>query len=205
MLHTRPSGGNGLAASRREQYLEERQSLGMCSRSPRRGEIESPNPLSRCPQNARCSTATRSHKVWPEIGNSIAATASFRAASGHCATRESSHNLLTCIGKKSGLGICATVPGVLRVSTCRAIEASRGAGLAFGHKSGRGTGLGGQVTTGRNRGPDATPLTKAQEYEWGGEPKPAVKGHAFRARLVSQGRPARHCPGRFFFSQASQA
>jgi hypothetical protein len=199
------AGRQRLAASRREQYLEERQSLGGGSQRPRDCQIESPIPLSPRPEKARCSTATRSRKVWREIGDFDRRERVSRAASGLLTTSESSDKALNLIDKKPNLGICATVLGVLRTRTCRAIEASRGAGLAFHHKSRRGTGLGGQVTTGRKRGPDATPITKAQEHEWGGEPKPAVKGHAFRARLVSQGRPARHCPGRFFFSEASQA
>jgi len=35
----------------------------------------------------------------------------------------------------------------------------------------------------------------------GGRADARCKGHAFGARLVSQGRPARRCPGRFFFAQ----
>ena len=174
-------------------------------RRPPGCQIESPIQLSGRPEKARCSTATRSRKVWREIGDFDRRERASRAASGLLTTPESSSNSLNLMVKKPSLGICATVLGVLRARACRAIEASRGAGLAFGHKSRRGTGLGGQVTTGRKRGPDATPLTKAQEYEWGGEPKPAVKGHAFRARLVSQGRPARRRPGRFFFETAAKS
>jgi hypothetical protein len=199
MLHRPLLGGNGLAASRSEQYPEVRQGLGGDSQRRPGCQIESPIPLSRRPEKARCSTATRSHKVGPEIGVSIAASACSRACFGLAEAPDSSDKLLNFLNKKPSLGICATVLACFAGEHLPRIEASRGAGLAFGHKSRRGTGLGGQVTTGRKRGPDATPLTKAQEYEWGGEPKPAVKGHAFRARLVSQGRPARHCPGRFFF------
>jgi hypothetical protein len=170
MLHRPLLSGNGLAAPRREQYLEERQSLGGGSERPRDRQIESAIPPWRRPEKARCSTATRSRKVGPEIGDFNRRERVSRAASGVRTPPESSGKSLNLIDKKPSLGICATVLGVSRARTCRAIEASRGAGLAFHHKSRRGTGLGGQVTTGRKRGPDATPLTKAQEYEWGGEP-----------------------------------
>src|SRR5262245_4596029 len=87
----------------------------------------------------------------------IAASASSRVASGLLATTESVNNILNSINKNPCLGICATVLVVLRARTCRAVEASRGTGLAFRHKLRRGTGLGGQVTTGRKEG-DLTQL-----------------------------------------------
>ena len=131
------------------QYLEERQSLGGRLRWPPGCQIESPIPLSGRREKARCSTATRSRKVWREFGDFDRRERVSRAASGLLTTPESSIKTLNLMVKKPSLGICATVLGVLRARACRAIEASRGAGLAFGHKSRRGTGLGGQVTTGR--------------------------------------------------------
>jgi hypothetical protein len=157
-MHRPPSFSHVAHATRRrqrpirrrgEQYLEERQSLGGGSHRPPGCQIESPIPRSPRPETARCSTATRSRKVWREIGDFDRRERVSRAASGLAATPELSHNILNLINKNPRLGICATVLGVLRARTCRAIEASRGAGLAFGHKSRRGTGLGGQVTTGR--------------------------------------------------------
>ena len=51
MMHRPPPGGNGLAASLHEQYLEERQSLGARTRWPHRCEIESAMPLSQGLEN----------------------------------------------------------------------------------------------------------------------------------------------------------
>src|SRR5262245_27312345 len=99
------------AASRREQYLEERQSLGARSRWPPGCEIESPIPLSRTPETARCSTATRAHKVWREIGDFDRRERISRAAFGLLTTPESSVKALNLIDKKPSLGICATVLG----------------------------------------------------------------------------------------------
>src|SRR5215510_8189340 len=56
----------GIAA---RTILEERQNLGRGSRRPPGCKIESPIPLSLRREKARCSTATRSHKVWQEIGD----------------------------------------------------------------------------------------------------------------------------------------
>src|SRR3990172_8063595 len=81
------------------------------------------------------------------------------------------------------------------------VEACRAARLALLHRW--GTGLGGpSLFTERQslEGPEATPKIYGSGIRWGGEPKPAVKGNAFGAWLVSQGRPARRRPGRFFFA-----
>jgi hypothetical protein len=163
MLHTPTRGGNRLAASGADNIVRNVRALAgardglMAAKSNHRFRSRG-GPKTHVAQLQQGLT-----KFGVKSATWIVATASSRVAFDLAATPESADKALNYMNKKPSLGICATVLGVLRARTCRAVEASRGAGLAFRHKSRRGTGLGGQVTTGRKRGPDATPLTKAQE------------------------------------------